>query len=1022
MYFLKRKTFTIFLLVLSIAGGLFAVNNMALEYYPEINVPVVLVQTVYPGASSSDIEESVTEILENALIGGIDEVDEISSTSQEGISIISIQFFDTADISESLISVKDKIEEVSSELPSDTNEPIVTKVSFSDQPIYTFALSSNEAFNQLRTTAESIESRLLKIPGVSNVDISGIPEREITLLLDINKLSQFSVNPNEVVQAIRVSEQTLPVGDVVVDDRTYRLDFTTSIDGPDDIKNIIVRSNGDGSYLYVSDLVSEIENGLSEYTSLSRIAQAGNARAQQAIIFDVRKQDGGDITELTNSIKAELQELQDETSGAYDFVTVFDGGENIQTNLSDLIGSGVQTILLVLVVMGFMVGFKESLIAAIAIPLSFVLTFIGMILVGQTINFITLFSLILVIGILIDSSIVIVEGIHDFRQEGYGPFDAARKTLEEYTKPVIAGVLTTISIFVPLLLLSGTTGQFIGGIPRVVNIVLIMAVVVALVFIPLVATAVYAIPLSEPEWLVNKRQTIFIRIKKWYAGFLRKFLANSRGKRGLLGVIVLLFFGSLSLVGTGLIQSEFFPPDETDRVYINAQLPKGTPLEITSQKITELELRIADTEHLLAYTTVIGSESVFVGQGRTGSSYANIILNIDDKKNGVLVAQKLRKDLSDFDFDVQILIPESGPPVGAPFQVRLIGDNWDDINLAAEQTAVFIESFNSTRDIESGVDTGLTDVRLVVEQDKLSDYNLSAFEVSSTLRTTIFGAEATTLTLPQVGDTYVVVKVAINNETKTHRDNNVVTLDDIRNIPLQTSRGEVLLGYFVDEELTQATSKASHRNGERLVTVTSYIQDGFLPVDLVNEFNARSSELELPGNVRFELAGAQDENNESSSELIASLGLGVLLVFGVLIWQFGSIRDTFFIVSVIPLGLIGVFFGLLFADMNLSFTALLGFIALVGIVVNDSIILVDVMNTTRLRNPEKDKRDVVIEGASSRLRPVIVTTVTTVLGMIPLLFVSPLWEPFAFSMIVGLSFATILTLVVIPMFYEKWSK
>lgn len=1022
MYFLKRKTFTIFLLILSVAGGLYAVNKMALEYYPEINVPVVVIQTIYPGASPNDIEEGVTDILEDALIGGIDEVDEITSSSQEGASIVSIQFFDGADINEALIDVKDKVEEVAGQLPSDANEPIVTRVSFSDQPIYTFALSSSEAFNQLRLSAESIQERLLRIPGVSNVDISGIPEREITVLLDSQKLSLFGVSPNQVVSAISRSEQTLPIGDVEVSGRSYRLDFTTRIDSPGDIGRVIVQSNNDGSYLYVEDLVDVIENGLAIYTSESRILQQGQERAQQAIIFDVRKQEGGDITKLTNQVKAELEVLAQESSNAYDFVTIFDGGANIQTNLSDLVGSGIQTILLVLVVMGFMVGFRESLIAAIAVPLSFVLTFIGMILVGQTINFITLFSLILVIGILIDSSIVIVEGIHDFRQEGYSSFDAARKTLEEYTKPVIAGVLTTISIFVPLLLLSGVTGQFIGGIPRVVNIVLIMAVVVALVFIPLAATAVYSLPMSEPTWLIQKRQKVFENFQSWYRKFLTKFLKNSRGKRILLGLLVGLFFGSFALVGTGLIQSEFFPPDETDRVYVNIEMPKGTPLNATAQAATKVEAIVAELDHVEALTTVIGSESKFVGSGRTGSFYANIIMNIDDKKNGVPVASVAREALSQLSLKTQVLTPESGPPVGAPFQARVIGENWDDINAAAETVSQYIESFDGSRDIDSGVDTGVTDLQLVVIQDRLSDYGLTPFDVSSVLRTTIFGTEATTLNLPGVGDTEVIVKVSLNSNARTHRDNNVVTLDDIRNIPLQTSRGEVLLGYFVQEQLSQATSVARHRNGERLVTVTSYIEDGFLPVDMVNQFNENADSLELPEGVRFELAGSQDENNESSSELIASLGLGVLLVFGVLIWQFGSLRDTLFIVSVIPLGLIGVLFGLLFANMNLSFTALLGFIALVGIVVNDSIILVDVMNTIRLRNPEKPKREVVIEGATARLRPVIVTTVTTVLGMIPLLFVSPLWEPFAYAVIVGLSFATILTLIFIPMLYDKFSK
>ncbi|MCI5050984.1 MAG: efflux RND transporter permease subunit [Candidatus Pacebacteria bacterium] len=1020
MYFLKRKIFTIFLLILSVAGGLYSMLSIPLEFYPEIKVPVVLVRTVYPGASPTDIEESVTNILEDSLIGALDGVDEITSTSSEGSSVVSIQFFDDVNVNEALVDVKDKVEEVQSDLPDDALEPIVTEVSFSDEPIFTIALSSQEALTQLRRKADAIEDQLQKIPGVSSIEISGIPEREVTVLLDPNKLSQYSLNPSDVARAISRAEQTLPVGDVVINDRNYRIDFESGIDEPADLSSVIITETAPGSYIYLVDVLKTLEDGLAIYTSEARIAATGE-NTQQAIIFDIRKQDGADITEVTDAVSAVINDLRIESPDV-NFVTIFNAGDEIRVNLSDLISSGLQTIILVLIVMGFMVGFKESLIAAIAVPLSFVLTFIGMMVLGITINFITLFSLILVIGILIDSSIVIVEGIYDYRAKGYSSFESAKLTLKEFAKPVTAGAMTTISIFVPLLLLSGVTGQFIGGIPQVVNIVLIMAVIVALVFIPLVATGIYAININEPKKLVAKREKLFRKLRTWYKRFLEKLLKNSRAKRTLIGLFVFLFFGSFALVGTGLIQSEFFPPDETDQVYVNIEFPKGTPLEITSEQTIAVEETLVGMEYMTSFTTVIGSESVFVGGGQSGANYANITINLEDKSYGLEAADIARERLADLQIDTQVLTPESGPPVGAPLQVRVIGDNWSDINIAAVNVAEYIRNFNGSRDIDSGVDTGVTDIQFNVDHEKLAEYGLSALDLSSTLRTAIFGTEATTLTLPDSGETDVIVKVALSNSALSHRENNEISLDNITGFTLQTMRGEIALGSLVEPAIIQSTSAANHRNGNRLITVTAYTETGFLPADLINQFEENRDSLELPEGIELELAGAQDENDESSAELIASLGFGILLIFGVLIWQFGSIRDTLFIISVIPLGLIGVLFGLLIGDKTLSFTALLGFIALVGIVVNDSIILVDVMNSIRKENPDKPKRDVVIEGATARLRPVIVTTITTVLGMIPLLFVSPLWEPFAFAVIIGLSFATTLTLVLIPMLYDKFSK
>ncbi len=1023
MYFLKNKAFTYFLLILAILVGGYMMNTTPKELYPEIKIPVVVVSTVYPGASARDVEDGVTDKLEDTLVGGLKNVDEITSSSKEGVSVISVQFQDDVDIKEALIDVQDRVDEKVAELPVDAEEPIIKKVNFSDQPIFTFALSSTEAYNLLRAKAEGIKERLLEIPGVSSVDIDGIPEREITVLLDPEKLSQFNISPQTVVNAISSSKRTFPAGSIIVQDREYRISYDSQVDTVEDLHGVVVSSLGSSNNIYLRDLMLLIEDGISQYDTQSRIGPQSNA-TQQAIIFNIKKQEGGNIIELTSAIKKVLENYQNEhVAEQLDFVTIFDAGKDIQTNLSELIGSGIQTVLIILVVMGLMVGFRESIIAAIAIPLSFLLTFIGMHFMGQTINFITLFSLILVIGILIDSAIVIVEGIYDFSNEGDSFYEAAKKTLKEFTKPVIAGVLTTMSIFVPLMMLSGMLGQFIGGIPRVINIVLIMSLVVALIFIPAVARLLYRFKIQDPKLLVKKRNQAFNWLTQNYRNFLSKLIHNSKKKRRIVWSLIGLLIFSFVLVGSGLIRSEFFPPDNVDKAYVNIEMRQGTSLEKTAQSIVDVERIVAQQEHVIAFTTTIGAENVFVGQGRSGSHFANVVINLDDKKNGNKATSAIRDALSIIDeYKVQVLVPESGPPVGAPFQVKIQGESWDALNTTAEELATLIRSIPAARNVESGVDVGSTEIKLHVVRDRLAEYGLTAFDVSSLLRTTIYGSKATSLRLGNEGDIDVVVKVALDPEAKSHRESNHVTYNQIKNIPIQTMRGEVLLGYFVQERIEQATSTAVHVDGYKNRTVTSYVKDGFLPVDIVTAFEEKVADFDFPEGVSYRLAGADDESSEASSELLASLLLGLLLIFGVLIWQFGSIRDVLFIVSVIPLGLIGVLYGLFFSGMTLSFTAMLGFIALVGVVVNDSIILVDVMNKIRIREPELSKREVVMKGASMRLRPVILTTITTVLGMVPLLFVSPMWKPFAFSMIVGLSFATILTLVIIPIFYEKWSK
>ena len=371
------------------------------------------------------------------------------------------------------------------------------------------------------------------------------------------------------------------------------------------------------------------------------------------------------------------------------------------------------------------------------------------------------------------------------------------------------------------------------------------------------------------------------------------------------------------------------------------------------------------------------------------------------------------------DYSVQVFTPENGPPVGAPFQAKIIGDDWDDIGIAAEAVAQLVRTFPSARDVDSGVDTGVTDIRLSVIPERLAEYNLTSFDISALLRTAVFGTEATSLQAGAGNDVQVIVKVALNPNAQSHRENNRVTLDQVKNISVQTSRGEVLLAYFIKEEIVQATSVAKHVGGVKTKTVSGYTRDGYLPIDIVSDFESKIEEIEFPEGVSYVIGGSTDEGAEALNELVASLGFGILLIFGVLIWQFGSLRSVIVILSVVPLGLIGVLWGLFFFGMTLSFTALLGFVALVGVVVNDSIILVDVMAKIRKRNPELTKYEAIVKGSLTRLRPILLTTATTVLGMIPLIFVSDVWKPFAFAMIFGLSFATILTLLLVPALYGK---
>jgi len=1016
-FFLRKKSFTLFLLILSIIAGLYSLNQIPREASPEIIISIINITTSYPGASPLDVEESITNVLENSLIGGIKNVKNIDSRSIESVSSITIEFTTDVDIREALSDVQNRVDEVSSDLPSTANEPLVQQLKFNDQPVYIFAMTSSQSLTALRKQADEIKEDITSVKNVSKVQVSGIPEREINIILDSSKLSLFALNANDISSAIRNSDTVLPPGSISFDERNYRLYLSNNILSIDDLGSIIIAERN-GVYIFVRDVALRIEDGLAEQTSSSRVG-IDNGPPQQAILFSIFKQEGGDITELVKNVEDSVQNTLTQENSEASFVTVYSAAAEIQKSLSDLVFSGLQTVLIVLIILSLGLGIREAIIAGIAIPLSFTIAFIGLPLTGSTINFLSLFSLILVIGILIDSAIVIVEGISDYMSEGMNYFDAAKKTLEVFAKPVVAGALTTISVFVPLLLLSGVTGQFIASIPKTIIIVLIASLFVALIFIPRIAQWFFELKFKEPEVLVRKRAHYVSVITRAYEIYLRKVLQSREYKKNIFITIAVLFVGSFALVGTGLIKSEFFPSQDPESLSVDIELPIQSTLQSTSLEVQKVENFIQTLDNVESYTTTVGSLSLF-GGGGSGANVATISLEFPDSKYSQEIIDAFREYEKTLDtIDIKVIIPEGGPPVGDPVQIKFTGENLEELSRLTQEAVGILRSIPGTTEIVTSLDEGAVDIALLFKRDRLAQVGVTPFQLSQIINATLNGVDVTSLRLEKAGDVDVRMKVALNAGAINHTQTNHITYDELKTFPIQTPlAGEVLLGSLLEDGVRQASSQIIHEEGERVLTVNSQLLSGFVPRDIFSEFNKRANELEVPETITMTVGSESDAGAEAIVELAYTLLFGFLLVIAVLVWQFNSFRNTFIILSVVPLGLIGVLGGLFIFGLTLSFTAMLGFIALVGVVINDSIILVDVMETLRKEGDE----DYVVKGSVSRLRPVILTTATTVFGMFPLLFVSQIWLPFAFAVITGLTFATVLTLLIIPILYLKFGR
>lgn len=1010
--FITKKRFTWFILAFLILAGIYVMLTIPRESLPEIKIPIIGVTTVYPGASSVDVEQLVTDPMEKQLLRGLDDVKNITSTSSEGVSSIIIEFEDSIEIDQAVRNVRDEVSKVGNDIPSETLDPLVQEFSFDDQPVFVVSLSSREAFTQLSDTANKVEDIFSDINGVSRVEVSGIPERQINIIVNKNTLATFDINISDIGRAIAQSDISFPIGSIVQDGVEYNISVDNTISSIEDIENIIVAHQNSGSPLYIKD-IARIEDGLAAYTSLSRLSTDGKS-AQQSITFSIFKQVGFDITKVTADSNKAVNELKEQFPDM-SFITLIDMGEDVSKDIGSLTQSALVTIILVMVVLALGLGIREAFIAGIAVPLSFLLSFIGLSVTGNTINFISLFALILAIGMLVDSSIVIIEGITLARERGLSHDAAIRSTLKEFAAPVIAGTMTTLVVFIPLANISGITGQFIRSIPITIIFVLISALIVSLIFVPLLSTLDWKKFSLHKRFkfihtLDQKREVYVKKLNIWYQQNLRNLLDHPKlGRQALWGLGV-LFTVSLSLIFTGLIKSEFFPQDEFKQITIHMDIPEGSLIENSDLAIEPVEKFLLTTETVESFVTQIRSHD------------ADITVILRDADDGDSTLQEIRNFLKDDTSGATFLAtpPASGPSSGAPFTVNVTGDDYQKVLLVSERMKNLLKTIPGTTDATTSVSETALGFSLNLDVQKVREVGLDVATLSGIVRGAVFGSEVATISRDGE-DVDVRVIAALNENYTTAETTNHISFDELRALPIQTPSGEIPLGILMKEELRGSNPSIQHKDGDRVVNVSSYLQEGIILSQVTTVFDQQVSGIEGINDVDWNYAGDAEQSAEAGKELGIALLLGIFLVIGVLIFQFNSMRNTVFIFSVVPLGLIGVLWGLFLFNQTLSFPAMLGFVALVGIVVNNSIILIDVI--TNLQQERKlTHREVIIEGSVSRLRPILLTTSTTIMGMVPLLFTSPVWLPLALAIICGLTFAVVLTLFIVPLLFYRWGR
>lgn len=1015
-FFLRQHHFTILLTIVLFVAGVYAAISIPKESSPEVQIPVGIVTTILPGASAEDIEGLITDKIEDRVLG-IERVSKVTSTSGDGVSSVTVEFEANADIDKSIRLLKDEVEKARPELPSEAEDPIVTDVNFADQPIMIASLSGNYAPAELTALGKEVEKELERVKGVSDVTLSGVRAREVQVIVSQARLRQYGLTLSDVTSAIRVSSSGAPAGSIITDSVNYAVRLEAPITQASEVANIAI-ARATGTPVYLRD-VAEVIDGVADPSTVSRVS-VESAPSSPAITFSVFKSRGGNIVDTGNEIKKTLKELESTSLDGASVVISYDAAKDVEHDLTELTRVGLETVALVLLMLFLTLGWRESLAAALSIPLSFLIAFIGISASGNTINFVSLFSLILAIGILVDSGIVVVEAIHTRLIKTGDKHQAAIAAIKEYAWPLIAGTFTTVAVFAPLFFLSGIMGKFVASIPFTVIFVLIASIFVALGLIPLFATYIIRPSLSSIEIY---QEELNEKAKKWYRNFLRGILENKKRGNQFIIAMVLGFVIAIALPIVGAVKVVFFPADDIDLAFIEIETPPGTELTATDVATREVEELLYSDTRIASFVSETGTGSSFGTSGNAGQRYANITLNLDQdrKDSSAKIVSDLRENVKAVT-TARVTVSElqDGPPTGAPLLITFKGDDLGELTLAAELGARILSDIPGAINVTPSTRNDIPEFVVRLNSSRAAELGVSPAVVGATLRGALFSTEAASIR--KGGDDIEIrTKLDLNTEYQDPRETNHATIDAVRELAIPSARGAVPLSSIAEISYEPANSTIRHEDGTRIATLEGNVVAGANALDIIRAFETQlKSAGGLPSSVEFAVGGESEDVNQSFAEMGLALIAGLALMLAILVLEFNSFRHSFYLLATIPLSLFGVMIGLMITGEPLSFPSMLGIIALAGVIINHAIILMDSIARIGRDNPEQTLEDVVIDAASTRFRPIVLTTVVTVVGMIPLSLASALWGPLAFTIMFGLTFAMTLTLILIPLLYYRW--
>lgn len=1016
--FAVKRSVSVSIIMIALVGlGLYFGSKLKLEFFPTLDIPVVTIITVYQGAGPEEVEEQVTKKIEDQ-VGTVAQLKKLNSTSQDNISIVTAEFHYGTNMLEAVADVRDKVEMAKMYLPDEITTPIINKVDPASYPIMTVTFSGEMDLRSMRILADDdIKKSFEKLPGVASVTVSGGYEREISVLVDPGKLKQFNISPDKIVSAIQLENINVPAGNILTKSQQIQVRTVGQFQTVDEVKSVYVETV-EGRKLYIRDL-AEVRDTNKEQSSISRL------NGVPCVAIQIRRNTDSNIPEVCDGVKAAVEEINKTLPAGTTLSIISDDSDMVKKSVHAMQETAVEaTILAVFVIFMFLSSFRSTIIVSLSIPISIFATFIVMFFDNISMNVITLSAFTLAIGRVVDDSIVVLENIFRFIEDGMEPFEASIKATKEVGLAVLAATLTTMSVFLPLLIVEGIVGQIFRPLAITFMTALGVSLIVAVFLIPMLCARILKL-----EDQGKKKTGIKAITAKWQEGFsfIEKFyeraLSWSINHKFVVLLISFVIF-ILSMMTLGKIPVAFQP--KIDNGYVSASIESsvGTSLQKTDLSVKEVE-NIAKEEFSEETKFIFGqvgtaAGAVSIGSGSEDSMIGGVSIYLKDKKERKRTAMTmqdiLRERLGKLPGIISKTSISSRQGSGAAdIELIIKGDDLDELASLGEKYRDLIKAnVPGAAELDLNWKKGKPEYRIIVDRDKTGQYGVNLAQIGNAISVMVRGYQVADTNKYKEGGRDFDITVQVD---RANRD----TYDKLAQLPIRVSDSlSIPLSSIAKIETNDAPSKIIRHERARSIAVQGTAAQGYQNNEVLQGAIKLMEENPLPDGYTWDVGGEEESRGDAFGDLFTSLILAMFIVYAILAIQFESFVHPLTIMMAVPLEIIGVTAALMITGEPISMVTMLAIILLTGIVVSNSILLINYIIVLRTEK-KMSRTEAIVKAGPVRLRPILMTTIATCIAMLPLALSlregGEFFAPLGKVVIGGLISSTLFTLLVVPCFY-----